>query len=189
MNPVKHHIVVWDPKGEFWEGSVVEASYAPSLRARGCALLPCSPDLFRRGAGYAKRSWGAGFPLDRASPKMHAPLSLLIFRDHNTVHWTARLLSDGKFDEAAKDKSFRPGGSLRFVGDGREATHHMMLSPETPPIDVRELGEKDAFGGWTVSGRARMNPQLDGHFGFALYGMGEGLRVAWVAMTSTTEKL
>lgn len=184
----KHYVVVWDPKNEFWEGSVVEPTREPSLSARGAVLLPCMPELFRRGTGYTRRAWGAGFPIVEGSPRMHASLTSLIFRDLNTVHWAARLVSDATFDEKMKEPGFRPGGMIRFVGENREMVSHITVSPDTPAIDLRELGPKDERGGWTIKGRGHIAPAFDGHYGFAIYGQGAGLRIVWTAMTVTNDK-
>lgn len=186
-------VVVWDPKGEFWEGSLVPVRNEQMLSARGAALLPVEPTLFSRGgnAGYVRRAWGAGYPLNPGGiPRLHCPITMLVFRDFRFLHWKARLVSTPEYDERAKEAEFRPGGMVRFVGDStRELTHHSHVTPVTPAIDVRDLGPKDAHGGWTVGGRVQINAGVDGHFGFAIYGAGEGLRVVWVAATQTKSDL
>lgn len=190
MSETCNRVVAWDPKGEYWEGSLVPARFEPQLAARGAALLPCVPELFKRGgaAGYVKRSWGAGFPLDVGVPRMHCPITMLVLSGYNILHWRARLVSSPEFDERAKDTHFRPGGMLRFVGDGgREQVTHLHATQVTPAIDAREIGAKDAAGGWTVGGRVLVQPQNDAHCGFALYGAGDGLRVVWLAVTATKD--
>ncbi len=188
MSENTNRVVAWDPKGEYWEGSLVPASFEPSLSARGAVLLPVAPELFKRGgaAGYVHRAWGAGYPLDPSTPRMHCPITVLILTGYNIVHWKARLVSTPEFDARAKE--FRPGGMLRFVGDGsREQTQHIHATQITSGIDARELGTKDAHGGWTVGGRVMVQPQNDAHCAFALYGACDGIRVAWLAVTTTKD--
>lgn len=190
MNNQPNQIVVWDPKSEFWEGALVDAQQEPKLRARGAVLLPCEPELFKRGgnSGFAKRAWGSGFPLSPTILKLQCPITLLCFRDPagtgHTVHWAARLVSDAQYDARTKDSAFRPGGTVRFVGDSsRMGTSHVQVSPLSPAIDTRELGAKDAHDGWTVRGKVGITLPHDGHFGFAFYGAAEGLSVVWLAAT------
>lgn len=182
-------VIVWDPKGEYWEGALVQPSQEAHLAARGVALLPLDSELLARGgnSGFVKRAWGAGYPLDAGMPRLHCPVTLMLFQEAtHVVHWKARLMSDPTFDARALDSTFRPGGSLRFVGDGsREHTHHTTASNISAPIDLRELGPKDERNGWTIGGKVAVRPHLSGHFGFALYGQGEGLRVAWLAVSAT----
>lgn len=176
------HIVVWDPKNEYWEGALVASDKLPALKARGAVTLPVEEGLLAKGAGYAKRAWGAGFPLTSNVPRLACPLSMLVFREHRMIHWAARVMSDADYDAAMKNPEFRPGGMIRFVGDGsRELTHHLHITPVTPVIETNSLGPKDERNGWTINGRGEVNPHLDGHCGFALYGYAPGLRVVWLA--------
>ena len=187
-----NRIVVWDPKAEYWEGSLVPASLEPMLVARGVALMPCAPELFKRGgaAGYVRRGWGAGYPLDQGVPRMHCPITMLVLVGYTILHWRARLVCTPEHDARMKATAFRPGGMLRFVGDGaREQTTHLHASQITPAIDMREIGPKDVHGGWTVGGRVMVQPQNDRHCGFALFGAGDGIRVAWLAVTATKDGL
>ncbi len=187
-----NRIVVWDPSGQYWEGSLIERSVEQVLSARGACVMPVAPELFNRGgnAGFVKRAWGAGYPLAVGQPKIHCPTTMLVFRDYRTIHWRARLVCNAEFDAKREKNEFRPGGMLRLIGDGsRELTHHMNVQSAQPAVDLRELPAKDAQNGWIVGGRAAIDAPLDGHFGFALYGEGEGVRVAWLALTLTKDGL
>lgn len=190
MHETLNRIVVWDPKNEYWEGSLVSTRLEPMLNARGACVMPVVPELFRLGgnAGFVKRAWGAGFPFEPGIPRMHCPVTALVLKDYPMLHWRARLLSSPEFDAQMGSPEFRPGGSIRLVGDGtRELTHHAHLHPHTPSIDVRELGPKDTNNGWTVGGRASVGAAINGHYGFSIYGAAEGIRVAWLAVTFTKD--
>ncbi len=108
----KQYIVVEDPENSYWEGALVDEQRAGQLRARGVALLPCLPDMFRRSGvgGYARRAWGAGWPLDSAVPRMVAPLTVYLAPEAGThVYWLARLVCDQelleKFDQTLRLKA------------------------------------------------------------------------------------
>lgn len=183
-----NRLVVWDPSNQYWEGSLVEQPQEALLAARGACVMPVEPSLFTRGgnAGFVKRAWGAGFPLSVGQPKIHCPITMLVFKDFRMVHWRARLVCNAEFDAKRENKEFRPGGMLRLIGDGtRELTHHMHLQSVQPAIDLRELPAKDAANGWIVGGRCAIDAPMDGHYGFGLYGEGEGVRVTWLALTLT----
>jgi hypothetical protein len=188
----KHWIVVWDPRAEYWEGSLVDELRARQLEAHGVALLPCLPELFKLSgcAGFAKRAWGAGWPLDYAVPRMSAPLTLYLPRadDPSTrtragqrLHWKARIVpSDDIRGHVVEGRVYE--GSLRMATDNAHAsTMHSGFAPQTPPVDMRALGALDAEGGWTVGGAGTCSPASAGFYGFALYGTAPGFRVVWVA--------
>jgi hypothetical protein len=175
-------IVVEDPKGEYYEGSLVTEQRAAQLRARGVAMLPVDPQLFKlSGAGgYFKRSWGAGWPLDTPYPVMAAKMILYCDQTHLQLHWLARLApqEDGKNLGAAH-------GALRLAADTGQRANNMKLTPVGMPVDVRLLGEPDERGGWTVGGLSRIATPGDGHYGLALYGNAPGLTLLWAAVTNT----
>ena len=184
----KHYIVVEDPEGTYYEGSLVDPLRAAKLTARGAVLLPVEPELFRLSGvgGYSKRAWGAGWPLDSVHPLAVAQLLLLCDPEHPGLHWCARL---SRSDAAQASEGHVVQGSLRIAADTSQRTpHNLRLIPGDSPIDAGKLGKPDARGGWTVRGRATLQCASQGHYGLALYGMAPGLRVLWAAVSCTTDK-
>lgn len=185
------HVVVWDPEGDFREGSVVDGANAPVLRARGATLLPCDPELFKRSGvgGYMRRGWGAGWPLDHGAARLVCPLTLWMGPSHRIVHWCARLEPDPKRAAEAREKGLGDlQGFLRLAADSTQSTaHQAAVGAVAQPVDGRQLGRADARGGWTVGGETRVTPSGEGHFGFALYGMLPGIRVAWAALSAVED--
>jgi hypothetical protein len=188
----KHYIVVWDPKNDYWEGSLVDELRAKQLEARGVALLPVQPELFKLAGvgGFAKRAWGSGFPLDHATPRLAAPITLFLpraddpssrVRSTQRLHWKARIVpSDDIRGLLAEGKKYE--GTLRLsVDNGAASPLHAGFTTQTPPIDMRALGPLDESGGWTVGGHGICTPACNGFFGFALYGAAPGFRIVWLA--------
>lgn len=187
-NMTTMHIVVHDPKNEYWEGALVNQEYATVLNARGVTLLPVEPKLLTASAfaGYFKRSWGAGWPLDSGTPKMNCPLALYAFKDLRTINWCARVLPMTPADMKRAIDGQMPGG-LRFTGDSGQLGGFSggINNTNTSNIEARRLGRPDEDGGWTLSGSALLQVQTEGIFTCALYGHAPGLRVAWAAVSQT----
>jgi len=180
------HVVVWDPTGFFWEGSLIDATKARALEAQGGIALECRPELFKLAgvAGYHRRAWGAGWPLDFLAPRMSCPLTLYVLTQHRRLHWCARLVPETRSLAAAREgKPF--DGMLRVVGDSAGHGHHASLTQDSKPVDMRALGKLDVRDGWTIRGDAALHPSVDGYYGFGLYGTAPGVRVAWAALTVT----
>jgi hypothetical protein len=181
------HVVVWDPEGDHWEGSVVDGANAPVLRARGAALLPCDPDLFRRSGvgGYMRRGWGAGWPLDHSPARLICPLTLWLTPVYRVLHWCARLLPDPRRIAEAQEKGLPDlMGFVRLAADSTQGqAHQAAVGAVAQPVDGARLGRADKRGGWIVGGETRISPASDGHFGFALYGTMPGARIAWAALS------
>jgi hypothetical protein len=177
-------VVAWDPSGEYWDGAVVPFAQAQALRQRGAVCLPCVPDLFRLSGvgGYAKRSWGAGLPLDSVAPALVAPITLFLQPDIKGLTWAARLVPDYRGDALSRSRG-RSDGLVRFSADSaqRIPTHGFYTEISGKATLVRELGDPDEAGGWTVGGDGHLSISGEGHYGFALYATAPGLRVAWVA--------
>ncbi len=176
-------VVVHDPEGKFWPGAVVDALRANQLRPRGVALLPVVPQLFKLSGvgGYAKREWGAGWPMDEAVPRIHSPLTMYCVGEHTKFHWLARLVADQRFGAGATFD-----GSLRLAADHNQPNPlkvGLAPDPTRPSVDMRALGAPDVRNGWTVGGHATAKVPQDGHYGFGLYGSAPGLRVAWAAIS------
>lgn len=175
------HVVVWDPKGEYWEGAVVSGKEVNALETRGVVLLPCIPELFFDAgfAGYAKRAWGSGWPLDSSAPRAACPILLYYPGEpYRRVHWKARLVgTPGQ------------GVPLRFAaGETRGNIVRPVVqdvAAANNAVDVASLGAPDAHGGWTVGGTASLGVAAAAAYGFALYGCARGMRVAWLAATLT----
>jgi hypothetical protein len=179
------NLVVWDPKGEFWEGAVVDDVRARALEARGVAVMPCIPDLFMRSGvgGFAKRAWGSGWPLDHTVPRMFAPLTVFVrapdpgssHQKQPRLHWRMRLapLGDGA-----------PGlGVIRVASDSSQHNPHKLTMSygEQDHVDVSRLEAPDAAGGWTIGGSAMICVPGDAHYPIGFWGAASGCRCVWVA--------
>lgn len=181
------YVVIEDPEGRYYEGSLVEQSRAAQLTARGVAVLPLSGALMKiSGAGgYVKRAWGAGWPLDTLHPVMAAQVLLYVDPTCSRVHWLARLVPSEASEQRAKE-GVPPQGSLRIAADSSQRSPNAArLVPQDPTLDASRLGRPDARGGWTVGGKAALSCPVPGPAGFALYGHAPGLRVLWAAVSST----
>lgn len=181
-------IVVWDPDGEYWPGALVnpptltpggmmvDPGSTAGLVKRGVVMLPVEPKLFRLSGvgGYAKREWGSGWPLPTGVSKNFAPLTLYCTSDYEYIHWCVRLMGEGATD-----------GALRIASDASQPNPlRAGLTYDTAShVDLRQLGPVDKHGGWTVGGSARAKLPCDGTYGFSLYGVGNGLRVVFAAMS------
>lgn len=190
MSHIEEQVVVWDPEGEYWPGALLKApdlnqagqvvtgaGLADALAARGVVLLPVVPKLFRLSGvgGYAKREWGAGWPMSIGVPRNISPLTMYCTTDYGELHWVARLMGEGSCE-----------GSLKLVSDASQPnplraglTYDGVMSQ----VDLRNLGPADKHGGWVVGGRARVKFASDGHYGFGLYGAASSLRVVWAAVS------
>jgi hypothetical protein len=186
MHGTEQWIVVEDPEGHYFEGSLVDAGKAQQLERRGVALLPVNPELFRQSGagGYFKRAWGSGWPLDALHPKIHAPVVLFCDPDHVVLHWMARLTATPEFLNAGGSWT----GQLQIAVDTSQRTpFHAGLTDTGTAVSAKDLGTPDRDGGWTVRGRGTISCRTEGHHGFALYGYAPGLRVLWVAVSVTQE--
>ena len=182
-------IVVEDPKGEYWEGSLLSLPVSRQLKARGAAVLPIDPNLMKRSGvgGFMKRAWGAGYPLDYQRHAMCCPLTIYATVRHAKLHWVARLVPGDRIAKlVAEGKPFE--GSLQLTADSSQmGTHHAGMQQHQPPVASRDLGKLDELGGWLVGGESVVRLAMDGHHGFGLYGSMPGVRVAWLAATITCE--
>lgn len=185
----KDWIVVEDPKGDWFDGALVDATRAQQLAARGVTLLPVLPGYFRSSGvgGFFKRGWGSGHPLSRDNSAMHCPILLYLETqrpgigskiNQSIVHWRARVVGE---------KDGRRLGQLRLVADTAQATaqNAHIAQGLAKPVDFAQVGAPDERGGWTVGGEVQLNVPMSGHYGFALYGTGPGLRVTWAAASVT----
>jgi hypothetical protein len=182
------HVVVWDPKNEYWQGSVVDPRLNEVLVARGVVTLPCDPDIFRLSAvtGLFVRSWGAGYPVDSQQPRMHCPLLLHLLPSHHALHWAALLMPNAP-EVATQVAAQSVQGTLRLAADSGQAVGlaHGLVPHGGTFTEARDLGRPNAVGGWVVRGTAAVRTQGEGLCSFALYGAIPGMRVAWAAITQT----
>lgn len=182
-------IVVDDPQGNYKDGSLIDATRNKQLTNVGVTTLPVVPDLFRKSGvgGYMKRSWGAGYPLAMDAAHLHCPISLYLDEHCGVMHWAARLVpSEELYPELKTDPPKQLDGFLRMnVDTGQVCNHRVGTASVASPVDMRELNMIDAQDGWTVGGILQITVPMGGHYGFGLYGMAPGLRVAWLAATAT----
>lgn len=177
-------VVAWDPEGEFSDGSVVDGYVANRLGQRGGVCLPVATDLLdlAGAGGYFRRNYGEGVDANFPVPRTFCPLVLYMRPGLATVSWAVRIWPD--VSKGLPEKV--PGnleGSLQLVaGNGRGNSYSPGLNSTTPPVQLREV-QQDRRGGWTVRGSARASHQVDGYYGFALYGRAAGGRIAWAAIS------
>lgn len=190
---MQHHVVVWDPSDEYWEGAVIDAQRVNEFRARGMQTLPCVPELFRLAGvgGYTKRAWGAGWPLDTMVPGNVCPLTIYHpGGEFRIIHWTARLMPTPAALARMKAGLSAAQGVLRITADvgrggGPRATVADDPSHGGNAVQLDQIGKPDRDGGWTVYGRAQIYVHGESYTGLTLYGFGPGMRVAWAAATVT----
>lgn len=180
---MSHLVVVDDPMGEYWEGSLIEEKRAEMLKARGLIALPVDPELIRISGvgGFYKRSYGSGWPLSNAAPTGNCPVTLYTTRNHHRLGWAARLV----LDPSAPQKNHV--GLLRLTSDTAQATAMQGGFVGNDPrdknlIDVSKLGSADAEGGWTVTGTGTIRSTGEGYLALTLYGTAPGLAVEWLAV-------
>lgn len=183
----RNHVVVWDPEGKYWEGSLVGPEVATLIRGRGGAALPTDPELFAVSGvgGYMRRGWGAGWPLDAMAPRSFCPLALYVTPEHRALHWAARLVADEGHLAAARERGIDHPGSIQIMSySPRSNTFKVSITPRTEVVKIAGLGKADDLGGWTIGGHAVAHPAMEGVAAFALYGSGAGVRVAWAALSA-----
>lgn len=189
-----HHVVIWDPNGEYWEGGLVESSISDALRSRGVATLPTEAGLVSRSAigGWAKRAWGSGYPISTSTPRMACPVILHVAKVDQTggvsfrrLSAVARLVPDTVEDAAHVRDGGKLSGHLRLAGDTSQVGTYAAGLFEPRVIDARELGPLDVNGGWTVYSESGINVGVDGYVAVGLYGAIPGARVAWAAVSQS----
>lgn len=178
-------VVVYDPKNEYWEGGLIEQELANKLAARGVITLPLSVDSLRLSgvAGWMKRAWGSGYPIDTGIPQVHCPMTLFCTPDHQVISWVARLQVEPSLVGRLREGDHLLG-QIRLTQDtGQHTPFHVGLTQNSNPVDATKLPAPDDDGGWFVNGTARLMAPQDGHYGFGLYGAMTGVRVAWAAVS------
>lgn len=180
-------IVVWDPSGEYLEGQVVGMELKGYVESHGGAVLPVNTDFFRLTgvAGYHRRAWGLGIPIETISQNKFCPLSLWIDARLRRYDWKAMLVpTDTAMVKAALGGNVISQGSLRLIAEaGVVGELRASLHPEGPVVDGAKLGVPNSDECWLVGGGGAIDVRSDGFYGFALYGAMLGMRVAWAAVT------
>jgi hypothetical protein len=192
----EQHIVVWDPTGEFGQGSLLDAEAARRVRiGNKAAVMPVDANLFAySGAGgFAFRQWGAGIPLAFNLPRNVGPLVLFSTPEQGYIHWLARLVPESQDVEAwlNDDPERHLEGELRLVSDSSQAIPaNAPLSPSDDAVMGRQLTRQNLEnGGWVLGGRAMLLGTAHGnggHYPFSLYGRMQGARLEWLALTKST---
>jgi len=185
----KKHIVVYDPKGQWWEGALVDEERARQLTSRDVVVLPVIPDLFKVSGvgGYHKRSWGAGWSLDSSVPRTVSPMTIYCLKDASAFYWAARILPEASFLEDMKEG--KPlTGFVRIVPDNSQAIVAKCGLQAEQHVEINTLTKDKLVGdSFLVQGSAKISVPGDGHYGFALYGYAPGLRVVWSAVSQSFE--
>ena len=195
MSGDQQHVVVWDPRGEYWDGAVVGELKAHQLRALGVATLPVDAGLMAKNgvAGYFRRSFGAGVPLSPVIPQRAAMVLLWTTAGQGQrLFWRARLQATfhvvAGLDGAEHLVRDELDGQLRLVADTAQVGAYpqgFVAYDEGAVAYTRGLGEPDKWGGWTVGGCVQLGQQLEGFMGLSLYGAARGARLAWVAVSQS----
>lgn len=189
---MQYHVVVWDPQGEYSEGSIVGSAKLNELHGRGVCTLPCVPEIFQFAgvSGYSRRGWGSGWPLDTIRPGFVCPLTMFApLHGPRKLHWAARLMPSDVALERIRRNQDPSQGVLRIAAhEQRGSLLRGAVSDDQGrnAVDCGRLGPVDAYGGWTVGGQSTLNCSGEGCYGLSLFGFAPGLRVAWVAATLAT---
>lgn len=186
----EHQVVIWDPRGTYYEGAVVSAKEAAKLQPHGVVMLPVMVEQLKASGvgGYVKRSWGAGIALDSRVPAAFGPIALYLeprmraYGDQTkpgnaAVSWCARLVPDAARPVELFD------GMLRFTSDSsqRGPTRATYREEGDRTARMRDLLPPDTHGGWTLTGMGVVGADSEGVCGFTLYGCAPGLRLLWMA--------
>lgn len=183
-------LVVYDPRRAAPEGSVLEGDEQDKARGalerRGVVLLPVDAALLDLSAlsGWFKRSFGQGVELSGMRGTRCCPLVLHVEPDREFVHLAVRLTPQPL--KAGESSTAR--GQVRLVSDPSGATtgvsgglSALELPGRTPFND--DLGPPDAAGGWTLRRAYRLSCSMRGAMMMQLYGVAQGVRVAWAAVS------
>jgi hypothetical protein len=186
------HVVIFDPRDEYWEGALVNLETAHVLRSRRVVTLPVNPALINKSAvgGYYRRSWGSGWLLADSIPRMHCPIVLYASPSEvvgqGRLDFAARLVPDAPYVGRARE-GMKFAGAIRITAEsGQPYSHSGGFSPDHDTCyDIAKLPPIDEDGGWTIQGGAQLNVPGDGFFSAALYGAAAGLRVVWLAVSQS----
>jgi hypothetical protein len=177
------YLVLEDPKAEYWEGALVDSKGMRELEERGAITIPTVPELSTRNAvaGFMKRSWGSGWKLPDVIPNRICPTILFTVPNLHVIHWRAKLVRE--------PNAAHVNGTVRLTGDSAQiqASIGGMGQSSQNFVDLAKLNGADdpESEGWFIGGQAPIAAQLEGYMGICLYGMGTGIRVAWLAVSQS----
>jgi|SRR5271166_1722295 len=181
------HIVVEDTELLVPVGTIItEADAIKNAAHKSLTMMPLIEHLYLDGgvAGFVKREFGEGVRLNPQTPGPVVKLAMYISPQHGRIHWRARISAT----PGIEDKCIAMGGGLRLTSD---------TSQGIPACSVSSLGHDAMFNfnrlsvesmddeGWVIGGQMRVNSQMDGVFGFSLYGNGHGFRLVWAALSQS----
>ena len=150
-----YQVAIWDPKGDIWEGALLEDSAALALLGRGGVALPVDAAAVKDGglSGYAKRAWGGGWPMDFATPRLCCRIAVgTPAGTGKVIHWAARLLPTQEIARAATaGEMHKYSGSFHLAADSSQVgVQKCSVNNGTAPVTVAQLGQLDRHGGWNV---------------------------------------
>lgn len=179
-------IILEDPTGEYWPGSLVTEERANALAARGVASMPVEPSLFHSSAvaGFFRRDWGAGWGIPMV-PGPCAAMLLYTVSGLHTLNWSAKIVPTPKLLEEMKAGK-NPSGLIRLVTDSGQVgvSAGGLSNTDASVVDLSNLGEPGTDG-WIVQASARTDASSSTMIGYTLYGHAREMRVAWAALSQT----
>lgn len=175
------HIVIDDPNGENYEGSLVDDLTAKILMGKDVVVLPIAEHLLLRTGigGFFKRAWGSGIPMSSHAPSSIAPMTIFVDTEIDTINWAIRIVPDVDMPNV---KEFN--GLLRLMIDSSQPNGGS-ISHVREHFALNDLGAPDARGGWTLRGSYVVKAYGAGFMGLSVYGTAPGLRVLWSAITAS----
>lgn len=185
----EYEVVVHDPTGTYWDGSLIQSTMKSMLATKGGVSLPIDAKTVTQGgaSGWYKRAWGAGWPMDYPSSQLACRMLLAVPQGECVVNWAAMLVAGPPIEEMLKvpDKLALMGnGILSLASDQQPSLQTATYTPTTQPVGLKGL-EKDLRAGkgtCIVQGRGAVRAERSGVHGFAIYGTMPGMRVAWAAL-------
>lgn len=187
----EYEVVVHDPSGKYWDGSLVLAASSGMLRSEGGITLPIDAKQVTQGgaSGWYKRAWGAGWPLDYPTPQLACRMLLSVPQGESTVHWAAMLLAGQAVQDMVAEPnklSMLGNGTVSFTSDQQPSLLTATYSPNSQPVSLKGLEKELRAGKGTciVRGFGSVRAERAGVHGFAIFGSMPGMRVAWAAASS-----
>lgn len=185
----EYEVVVHDPSGKYWDGSLVLAASIPMLKAGGGISLPVDAKQVTQGgaAGWYKRAWGAGWPMDYPTSQLACRMLLAVPQGESVVNWAAMLVAGPPVQEMLQEPnklSLMGNGQVSLASDQQQSLQTATYTPMTQPVGLKGLEKELRAGKGTciVQGRGAVRTERAGVHGFALYGSMPGMRVAWAAL-------
>lgn len=182
MDQDVERIIVWDGTGQERAGTLCRVNQALLAEENSGRIftLPTDERAYASSAlgGLALRPWGYGVRFDELRPVRSCAMALAVVQDAPFLHWAARI------EPANKTKPLR--GTLTLVSaPDRHLPMVGSLSALGRPVDLAQLGEPDAKGGWIVRGKLAIRTMIDGICPVALQAVADNLLVRWSAVTQS----